>query len=309
MSGDGFRFGLSASRARPRSEWIALARRVESLGYDTLLMPDHFGPRFAAAPALVLAAEATERLRVGNLVYDNDFRHPALLAQEIATIDMLTEGRFDFGIGAGWLKSEYDGAGLPFDSGATRVARLRESLEIITKLLAGDAVTFAGEHYWLQGLTGAFPTIQRPHPPILIGGGGRRLLTLAAQYADIISVMPRSRADGSGLEDVDRSEAAFIQKLEWIKEAAGPRFRDIVLSTLVQVVTLTSDADSEVTRLAAEWKVPAAALAASPLILIGSVDEVAETLQHRRQRLGIGYITVFEKDIDAFARLIERIRR
>jgi probable F420-dependent oxidoreductase len=304
-----FRFGVSATRPRSKAEWIAFVKRVEALGYDSLVMPDHFGSRFSLAPALVLAAEATTRLRVGSLVYDNDFRHPAVLAQEVATIDRLTEGRFDFGIGAGWLKREYDAAGIAFDSGRLRVERLEEALAIIKQWLSGEPVSSIGRYYRINELIGAAPTVQRPHPPILLGGGGRRLLSLAAQEADIISVMPRSRPDGSGLEDDDATETAFQAKIGWIRERAGVRFEQIVLHTLVQVVTLTDNVPRELQRLSEEWHTPPTALLESPLILIGSVDELAEAVRRRREALGISYLTVFEKDVESFSEVITQVRK
>lgn len=287
---------------------MALARSAEHLGYHALVVSDHFGNRLSPAPALVLAAEATERLRVGSFVYDNDFRHPALLAQEVATIDMLTDGRFDFGIGAGWLKSEYDAAGLPFHSGAVRVERLTEAVTLIKQLLSGKPVTIAGEHYRVSNLSSGFEPVQRPHPPFLIGGGGRRLLTLAAREANIISVMPRSRKDGSGLEDADAREAAFQQKIGWIREAAGARFPSLELNTLVQSVVITDDPKAAADKLAPEWEIGAEDLLASPLLLIGPVDQIAETVRMRRERLGLSSITVFEKDMDRFAAVITRLQ-
>jgi probable F420-dependent oxidoreductase len=286
---------------------MAFARQVEDLGYHTLVMPDHFGARFALAPALVLAAEATSRLRVGSLVYDNDFRHPALLAQEIASIDLLTDGRFEFGLGAGWLKSEYDAAGLPFDDGGTRVARMAEALQIVKALLAGTPLTYEGRFYRLSGLTGAAKPLQQPHPPILIGGGGRRLLTLAAKEADIISVMPRSRRDGSGLEDADASPEVFTQKVAWIRQAAGDRFAAIELNTLVQAVMITDNPHSAAAPLAREYSMDVDQVFETPLVLIGSVDQIAEALQQRRERFGLSYITVFEKDLENLGKVIKRL--
>jgi probable F420-dependent oxidoreductase len=309
-----FRFAVSTHRPRAKAEWMAFARRVEALGYDTLNISDHFGARPAIAPALVLAAEATTRLRVGSFVYDNDFRHPALLAQEVATCDLLTEGRFDFGIGAGWLKSEYDAAGLRFDAGGTRVDRLTEAVQLIKLLLTGEPVTFAGRHYQAKELTAGFKTVQKPHPRLTIGGGGRRLLTLAAREADAVSLMPRSRADGSGLDLADATEVAFTEKLSWIKQAAGARFATLELNTLVQAVTITDDRESAARELWDKWKQPAEDrpaedLLASPLVLIGSVEEIAATVERRRAQLGISSVTVFEKDLESFARVIERIDR
>ena len=293
---------------------MAFARRVEDLGFDSLRISDHFGARPAIAPALVLAAEATSRLRVGSFVYDNDFRHPALLAQEVATIDLLTEGRFEFGIGAGWLKSEYDAAGLRFDPGGTRVERLTEAVQLIKQLLTGDPVTFTGRHYQVKALTAGFKTVQQPHPRLTIGGGGRRLITLAAREADVVSLMPRSRADGSGLDLADATEDVFALKLSWIKQAAADRFPALELNTLVQAVIITDDRDAAARALSAKWKQPAEELPAeqllvSPLVLIGSVEEIAAVLQRRREQLGISSITVFERDLDSFAQVIERIAR
>jgi probable F420-dependent oxidoreductase len=288
---------------------MAFARRVEASGYQTLVMPDHFGPRLALAPALVLAAEATSRLRVGSFVYDNDFRHPAVLAQEVASIDLLTDGRFEFGLGAGWLKSEYDAAGIPFDQGGTRVERMAEALAIIKALFSESPLTFEGRHYRLAGLIGSPKPKQRPHPPILIGGGGRRLLTLAAQEADVISIMPRSRRDGGGLEEADASAKAFERKLAWIRDGAGDRFSRIELNTLVQSVVISDHPLEAAAPLAREYGVEAEELLETPLVLIGSVDQIAETLERRRERFGLSYITVFEKDLESMAKVIARLGR
>ena len=287
---------------------MAFARHVEALGYHTLVMPDHFGARFALAPALVLAAEATSRLRVGSLVYDNDFRHPALLAQEVATIDLLTDGRFEFGLGAGWLKSEYDAAGMPFDDGGTRVERMAEALHVVKTLFTATPLTYQGRHYRLTGLTGSAKPAQQPHPPILIGGGGRRLLTLAGKEADIISVMPRSKRDGSGLEDADVSPEAFTRKVGWIRDAAGNRFARIELNTLVQTVVITDHPRAGAEPLAKEYQIDAEQVFETPLVLIGSVDQIVKTLEQRRERFGLSYITVFEKDLENMARVIGRLR-
>lgn len=292
--------------AGSRSEWIARARKAESMGYSVLVMPDHLlGTRMAIGPALVEAAGATQRIRLGSLVYDNDFRHPAVLAQEIGTIDVLTGGRFEFGIGAGWLRSEYDKAGIPFESGAVRVERMAEALAIVRGFLGTQPVTFSGKHYRISELEGSCKPVQQPHPPILIGGGGRRLLTLAAQEADIISVMPRAKRDGSGLQDADGSLDAFQEKVRIIREAAGPRFGRLELNTLVQEVIVTDDADAAAAHLSGEWHIEPTSLLASPLMLIGSAERIREKLQSLRERLEISYITVFEKNMDALAPVME----
>ena len=164
-----FRFGVSVHQARSKDEWIATARQAEALGYSTLLMPDHLGEQFAPVPALLAAAEATQTLRIGSFVFDNDFRHPVMLAKEAATLDVLSGGRFEFGLGAGWERAEYEGAGLPYDPPAERVRRMEESLHIIKGLFADEPVTFSGKYYQLKDFEGHPKPVQRPHPPILIG--------------------------------------------------------------------------------------------------------------------------------------------
>src|SRR5216684_9005890 len=183
-----FRFGVNVWHASSRAEWVENARKVEELGYSTLTVPDHLTNLFSPMPAMLSAAEATKHLRVGTNVLNNDLRHPVLVAREAATIDLLTEGRLQLGLGAGNLRSEYYQAGLGFDRGGTRVERLAEAVTIIKGLLKGEEVSFAGRHYRVTGHTIAPLPVQRPHPPILIGGNGPRLLTLAAREADIVGL-------------------------------------------------------------------------------------------------------------------------
>jgi probable F420-dependent oxidoreductase len=309
LAGRPFRFGLSAVRPRPKDEWKALARRLEDAGFHTLVMPDHFGARMAPASALVLAAEATTRLRVGTLVYNNDFRHPAVLAQEVATIDLLTAGRFDLGIGAGWLKSEYDAAGIAFEPGGVRVERLAESLGILKQLFRGSPVTSQGQHYRMSASFSTFSTVQQPHPPIVIGGGGRKLLTLAAREADIVSIMPRSRPDGSGLDETDGGADAFIRKVAVVREAAGERFSQLELNTLVQAVIIGADQRQAVAALSKEYGMSIEAALESPLVLAGTVEQIAESLVRRRHRFGLSYLTFFERDMESAAMVIDHLSK
>ena len=302
-----FRFAVSASRPRPRSEWIEFARSVEAAGFDTLLMPDHLNGRMAIAPALVLAAQATSRMRVGSFVYDNDFRHPALLAQEAATIDILTDGRFDFGVGAGWMRSEYDAAGIKFDPGEVRVERLAEAVRIVKGLMSQASVTDDGRHYRLTNLVSGLVPVQKPHPPLLIGGGGAQLLSLAAREADIISIMPRSKADGAGLEDADATAESFDLKVALIREAAADRFPRLRLNTLVQAVVITANRRKAALELAPEWAMSPDQLLESPLLLIGTVDQVRDQLLAHRERFWLSYFTVFERDMPGFAPVVQRL--
>jgi len=302
-----FRFGVQCWLAASRSEWQAKARRVEALGYQVFLVPDHFGEQFAPLPALLSAAEATRTIRIGSLVFDNDFRHPALLAKEAATLDVLSDGRFEFGIGAGWMRSEYEQAGLAFESGATRVARLEEAIPLIRSVWRGGPANFAGAHYRLAGLESAPRPMQRAGPPLMIGGGGPRILRLAAREADIVGLVLRSRADGNGLDLGDLSSAALDDKVRWVREAAGPRFAALELSTLLQTVAISSDRLGTAARLAKAFGVPSDAVLDTPYALIGTEPEIEALLRERRERFGLSYYVLFERDMEAFAPIAARL--
>lgn len=174
-----FRFGVQIASAGSAQEWADLARRAEELGYSSVFMPDHFGEQLAPVPALMAAADATTDLRIGALVFGNDYKHPVVLAKEAATLDVLSGGRFEFGIGAGWMNTDYEESGIQHDRPGVRIDRLAESVQICKGLFGEDPVTFEGEHYRISGLNGMPKPVQRPHPPVLIGGGGKRVLSLA----------------------------------------------------------------------------------------------------------------------------------
>jgi probable F420-dependent oxidoreductase len=302
-----FRFGVTAPTPSAGTDWVERARRVERLGYSILVVPDHFRDHLAPGPALTAAALATTRLRVGSLVFSNDFRHPAVLAKDAATIDVLSGGRFELGLGAGWLREEYDQTGIPFDAPGTRIERLEEALTIIKRLLAGERVTFAGRHYAIADLEGRPSPVQRPHPPIAIGGGGRRTLTLAAREATIVGLVPRARRDGSGLDLADLSEAATREKLEWVRTAARDRFDSLEINTLIQAVAVADQRTVAADQLAARFKVARDVVLETPYALLGTVEEICETVRRRRERYGISYLTVFERDMEAFAPVVARL--
>jgi probable F420-dependent oxidoreductase len=287
---------------------MAAARQAETLGFSTLSMPDHIGSEHSAiAPGLVLAAEVAPTLRVGSFVYDNDFRNPVLLAQEVATIDRLTGGRFEFGLGAGWQLRDYEQTGLTFDPGPVRVARMEEALQLMVRLWTEKAVTFMGAYYRVQDAEG-YACVQRPHPPVLVGGGGRRLLSFAARHADIVSILPRSRPDGQGFDVSDAGAAAFDEKVGWIRAASGDRFADLELNVLLQAVMQTDDRMTVAEMLAKQFRAPVEELLASPLILVGTADQMVADLEARRTRFGISYVTVFDRDIEAMAPVMERLQ-
>ncbi len=302
-----FRFGVTAPTPSGGTDWVERARRVEQLGYSILVVPDHFRDHLAPVPALTAAALATTRLRVGSLVFSNDFRHPAVLAKEAATIDVLSGGRFELGLGGGWLRAEYDQTGIPFDAPGTRIERLEEAVTIIKGLLAGERVTFAGRHYTIADLEGRPTPVQRPHPPIAIGGGGRRTLTLAAREASIVGLVPRARRDGSGLDMTDLSDTATREKLKWVRAAAGDRFDSLEIHALIQAVAVGERRTAAADDLASRFKVARDVVLETPYVLLGTIEEICETLWERRERYGISYLTVFERDMEVFAPVVARL--
>lgn len=288
-----FRFGIVASQFGSGREWIAKSRRAEALGYATFVMPDTVGMTPSPMPALAAAA-ATRTLRVGSYVFANDYRNPVLLARECAALDVLSDGRFELGLGAGrpGADEEYRKLGRPLDSGAVRIERLGEALEIVAALLAGERVTTSGRHYAVGGAD-VFPRpVQRPRPPILVAGTGKRLLSLAAQTADIIGLGDRP----------DASEERIREKIDWVQAAAGDRFDRVELNLNLMAVGRELHP-----QMLARFGLDPAELARSdsPFILLGTPEEMCERLLRRRERLGISYILVPEAFMDAFAPVVE----
>ncbi len=302
-----FRFGVQADGTGSRDEWVARAYRAEALGYDTWLLADHFGAQFAPGPALAAAAEATVSLRIGTFVYANDFRHPALLAKEAATLDVLSEGRFELGLGAGWLRDEYEAVGLPFEPPGVRLDRLAEAVTIIKGLFGEGPVNFAGQHYRVTNLTGGPRPIQRPGPPLLIGGGGPRLLTLAAREAGIVGLNPRALPEG-GLDRADIDAESVGRKATLVREAAGLRWEDVELNIALLGGAVTDDPSAEVAAIAARAGVDATTVLSSPHTLFGTLDTLADRLREGRERWGLAYITVPERSMVALAPLVARLR-
>ena len=292
-----------------RAEWTDKARKLEDLGYAVLTVPDHLAKFLAPIPALVAAALATKALRVGTLVLNNDFRHPVLIAREAATVDRLSDGRLELGVGAGHMRSEYDQAGLSFGSGGARVDRLTEAVAIIKALLAGESVTFSGTHYRVTEHTVHPIPVQRPHPPILIGGNGRRLLALAGREAGIVGLSGITFRQGGIQADLSAWRAAAVEeRLAIVRAAAGERYRRLELNALVQRVVVTDDRHGAARELASRWpQLSVDELLASPYLLVGTVDQMVEDLRARRERWGISYYTVFEPFMSAFAPVVNRL--
>ena len=270
-----FRFGGGLFLADSAADWADGARRLEALGYDTLLIGDHFSRQFAPIPALLAAATATSSLRVTCTVFDNDYRHPAALAKEAATLDVLSDGRLEFGLGAGQAKHEYDRLGIPFDSPGVRVDRFEEAVHVVKGLWEPDPLTFTGNHYQIMEVDGQPKPLQRPHPPIFIGGGGKRLLSIGATQANIVGILPRA-TPGGGLDRSEETDACVAQKIEWVRQAAGDRFDQLELASLMWAVAVTEDRRAAAERMAARTGRQVDHVLESPYFLIGTVDAIVD---------------------------------
>jgi probable F420-dependent oxidoreductase len=301
-----FRFGVQGRSANSKREWIEKVLKVEALGFSTLMVPDHFVRCLAPGPALAAAAMVTEELRLGGLVWDNDFRHPAVLAKDAATIDVLSDGRLEFGIGAGWLQDEYDQTGIPFDPPGVRIARMEEAVRLIKRLFTEDPVTFHGDYYDVEQLTLPPKPLQKPHPPILIGGGGKKLLSIAAREADIVGFTTRARADGTKVTE-DMTIEGMEQKVAWVKEAAGERFDHIELNAIITTVRQTDNQRSAAIELAGQLGLTPEQVLASPLTLVGNTGQMIDDLQSARERFGISYIAIFEDHLDVLAPVVSQL--
>ncbi len=303
-----FRFAVQQHRAQSAAAWREKARQVESLGYSTLYLPDHFTDQMGPIAALMAAADATTTLRVGSLVFDNDYRHPVVLAKEAATLDLLSDGRFDLGLGAGWMASDYEQAGIPFDAPGTRIGRMEEALHIIKGLFKGEPFSFTGQHYQVANIEGSPLPVQKPHPPILLGGGGRRMLRLAAREADIVNVNFDLREGHVNRRLVHTGLAAATdEKLGWIRESTGGRMDAIELSVTIFLANITDDRDSVATAMAAGLGSEPQEMLDMPHFLIGTAEQLVESLQQRRERYGISYVIVPGEVAEQFAPVVARL--
>jgi len=301
-----FRFGLQTSVAPDMRTWRERARQAEDLGYSCLYIPDHFKDQFGPLVALTVAAEATTTLRVGALVFDNDFRHPVVLAKEIATLALAAEDRVEFGIGAGWRRTDYQQSGIPYDEPAVRVDRMEEALAIYKALWADGKASFAGKHYTVQDAECS----PRPAymPRVLIGGGGKRVLSVAAREADIVGVNPSLKAGYVGPEVIATTSAEhFDQRISWVREAAGDRFDSLELQVLTFVVMIGVDRKETAEKVAPLFGVSPERALEIPIAMVGTVDDICESLIGRRERWGFNYIVVHEAELEAFAPVVARL--
>jgi probable F420-dependent oxidoreductase len=293
-----FRFGISFGGITGRTELVTAIHRAEAAGFEVACTADHISSRLSVMPLLSLATEASA-MRVSPMVIANDYRHPVVVARDGASLDILSEGRFELGIGTGWIKEQYDSVGLAYDPPSVRVARLEEALQVILGCWSGEPFTFTGTHYQVEDVTCPRP-VQQPRPPILIAGSGRRMLTLAGRVADMVSISAVGGAN-TGFADFDRalggSGSRIEEQLDWVKAGAGQRFDDVVISVYAHHLQLGDDIERAADELAATWGTTPEQILASPHVLLGATGEIIETLQERRERYGISYVVFQGTDL------------
>jgi probable F420-dependent oxidoreductase len=306
-----FRFAVQMTKPPDGTAktWAEQARKAEDLGYSSILMPDHFDEQLAPVPALAAIACATTRLKIGSLVFDNDYKHPLILAKEAATLDLLSDGRLELGLGAGWMKTDYEQSGIEYDAPAVRVDRFEEGVSVIKGLLESDGpFSFEGKHYKVTDHVATPRPVQRPRPPLMLGGGGRRVLSFAAKNAEIVGINVNLRSGAVGPDAIaNGTPDATRRKIAWVKEAAGERFADIELNTLVGFVMITDDPMKVLQPMAEGFGIDPADAPHVPLALVGTVDGIAEELQWRREEYSLSYFAVQADAWEALAPVVARL--
>ena len=305
-----FRFGVQIS-SLPIQGWQEAARNIESLGYSSIFLPDHFSKQWDPTTALAGIAAVTEKLVVGTLVYDVDYRHPVIYAKQAATLHLMSGGRHEFGIGAGWMETDYVEAGMPYDRPGVRISRLEEALQIITSMWENKRTSFEGDHYEIRDIVRAAEMGDAGGPPILIGGGGPRLLRLAGRFADIVGINPKMVEGKITAETPADSTAEMVRKkIGWVREgaeAAGRNPDDIEFNSLTFVTAITDDPGPLREAVGGRSGMTAEQVADCPLFLTGPANEIRERLEQRREETGISYIVIQGGDdavLETFAKEI-----
>lgn len=303
-----FRFGVEMLETFDGMTWAESARHIESLGYSTLFAGDHLDEGFGPITSMATAALATRELVVSTAVFCTDFRNPAFLARELASIDLMSHGRLEVGLGAGYQVNDYKGSGIPMDPPKVRVERLMEHVAVLRGLFADEPFSFDGEHYKVSGLNGTPKPYTPGGPPIFVAGGGRRMLRFAAKHADIVGVntlLPNSEQRATS--NLDTVADNIDEKFAWIREAAGPRFDELVFHGWLKATAVTDDAPELSRVIGGRLGISAEDVLASPLVLIGTVEEIVEKLHRRRERWGYSYYTVQQPSALEFAPVLERL--
>jgi probable F420-dependent oxidoreductase len=303
-----FRFAVQSPGHASPAGWRQSAQRFEELGFDVLSLPDHLGPQLSPLPALAAAAMVTERIRLSMFVLANDLRNPALLARDIATIDAISGGRIELGLGAGWSAAEYAELGVPFEHPGVRIARLGEAVTIVRQAFAEETFSFRGEHYELTDFTLGIPIVQRPIP-LVLGGGGPKMLALAARRADIVSVTTdnRRRTSASQLGKQYEFDTVAAQ-IELVRAAAGSRFDEIELNVRVLETIVGPDRADVLRGIGERIGADPGRLARSPFVFAGTPDDIVLHILQVRESLGISYFTISERHADLLLPVLERLR-
>jgi probable F420-dependent oxidoreductase len=304
-----FRFGVQTGGAESAKEWREKVHKIEELGYSTLFMPDHFiDTPFAPMVGVSLAAEATTTLRVGHLVLGNDYKHPAVVAKEAATLDLVSDGRVELGLGAGWMKTDYTALGLSYDRPGTRIDRLAEALQVVKGAWDDEPFSFEGKHYTIRDYEGIPKPVQKPRPPIVVGGGGPRLLRLAGREADIVGINPSLRAGAVSNDAASDSLAEMIdKKVSWIREGAGGRFDDLELQIRYFFAAITDDRRGLAEAVAPAFGVDPDDALNSGVACVGTIDEVCGQLMERRERWHVSYVILGDDNYEVFAPVVARL--
>ena len=316
-----FRFGLQAYAPASAKDWRDLARKAESMGFSSFHLADHVigpGPALnatghpvqtvAAIPAMAVAAEATETIKVGCRVLCVDYRNPVMLAKEVATLDFFSEGRLELGIGAGWLQNEYEAMGIPFDRAAVRIDRMEEVIDLLRASFADGELNIDGRHVHAVGFEAVPKPVRKPGPPLMIGGGAKRVLTIAGREADIVSLNFNNSSGKLGPDGIGSSTAELTdQKIQWVKEGAGSRFDEIEIEIAAYFTIVTPDGEGTRAKMAPMFGMTPEVFAEHPNALIGSVDEICDRIVERRERFGISYVSFGASVIDAVGPVVERL--
>ena len=304
-----FRFGVQTGGATSAREWQEKVSKIEALGYSTMFMPDHFiDTPFAPMVGIAMAAEATESLRVGTLVLGNDYKHPAVVAKEFATLDVLSDGRVEAGIGAGWMRVDYEALGFRYDSHGTRIERLEEAIAIFKGAWGPGPFSLNGRHYRITDYDGIPKPVQQPRPPILVGGGGPKVLRLAGREADIVGINPNLRAGEINRDAAQDTLASRTkQKIEWVREGAGDRFDDLELQIRYFVAAITDDRHGLAEAMASAVGMEPHEALESGVAVVGTVDECCDILVRRREEWGVSYIVLGDDQFEAFAPVVDRL--
>lgn len=320
-----FRFSLQSFNTDSPANWRSLIDKTEALGYSTFYLADHFLSEGAALegtfhppqmlgaiPAIAMALEQTTTLRVGARVLCNDYRHPFVTAKEAATLDYLSEGRLEFGIGAGWIRKEYEAVGLPFDEFPERFSRFAEFVHAYKAFMAGEQMEIDGDFIKWSGFAGTPKPAQQPHPPLMIGGGSKKILEFAGAEADIVSLNFNNRAGMLGPDGMTSGLAeATAKKIEWVKNGAGSRFDDIEFEIGAYNTIITDHQEPTAASIGDALGMSAADILNHPHCLIGSVGFICEELERRRETYGISYIAVLDDGennmVEAFAPVVARL--